>query len=367
MEAKSQHTSNHQFTVNLLKALVRIPSLSHEEKAIADFVETYINTHGLKAKRLDDNVYVSLGDGDDCLLLNSHLDVVPPSENHPHPPFEAMEKDGAIWGRGTVDAKASGTAMLRALIELKEAGWTPPAKGKVIVALTTHEEVGGNYNGLQTLRNHLPDLSAALVGEPTMLAPCIAQKGLLILKIQAHGETAHAARAHLGKNALFTAARDLLKLESFTFEKSDPHLGKPTIAPTTIEGGTARNVIPDLCSFYVDIRSTPAYTHDELTELVQEALESEVLVHSKRIVPASTPATSRIVNACRQAIPDAEPFGSPTTSDWIHLTDVPTVKIGPGPSERSHTPHEHIEIEELLRGVKVYKRIIKAYFEAPDG
>ncbi len=86
-------------------------------------------------------------------------------------------------------------------------------------------------------------------------------------------------------------------------------------------------------------------------------------MHSKRIVPASTLPDARIVLACTQAIPGAQPFGSPTTSDWIHLTDVPTVKIGPGPSERSHTPHEHIEIDELLRGVNVYKAIIKAYFD----
>lgn len=348
-------------SISLFKQLVQFPSLSHEERAIADFVEDYICRQDLKPKRIDHNVYIELGTGEDCLLLNSHLDVVPPSEDHPYPPFNATEKDGCIWGRGTVDAKASGAAMLRALIELSEAGWLPE-KGKVIVALTTCEEVGGDYNGLQTLRGHLPYLNAALVGEPTNLVPCIAQKGLLILKVQARGVSAHAARAHLGENAIYAAARDLLKLENFIFEKTDAYLGKPTLSATTISGGKTRNMVPDLCTFYLDIRSTPAYTHDEIITLISEYLDADVEIHSKRIVPASTPADSRIVQACRRALPDAEPFGSPTTSDWIHLTDVPTVKIGPGPSERSHTPHEHIEIDELLRGVKVYKRIIRAYF-----
>ncbi len=353
--------TSEQKTISLLKNLVRIPSLSHEEKLIADYVADYISNHNLTPQRLDDNIYLSVGEGENCLLLNSHLDVVPPSEDHPYPPFDAVEKEGAIWGRGTVDAKASGTAMLRALIELYEEGWRP-IKGRLMVALTTCEEVGGDYNGLQALRPHLPPLHAALVGEPTMLAPCIAQKGLLILKALARGISAHAARAHLGKNAIYAAAKDLEKLQGFEFEKSDPYLGKPTLVATTIEGGKARNMIPDLCTFYMDIRSTPAYTHDEITNLVDNYLESDVEVHSKRIVPAATAPDSRIVEACRRAIPDSEPFGSPTTSDWIHLTDIPTVKIGPGPSERSHTPHEHIEIDELLRGVTVYKKIIVEYF-----
>lgn len=350
-------------TVSLFKTLVQIPSLSHEEEEIADCVSDYITTHDLTPYRIDNNVFVSIGAGDNCLLLNSHLDVVPPSNNHPYPPFDAVEKDGCIWGRGTVDAKASGTAMLRALIELHEAGWHP-ADGKLIVALTTHEEVGGDYNGLQTLRKHLPPLHAALVGEPTELQPCIAQKGLLILKVIARGRTAHAARAHLGENALYAAADDLQRVATFTFDREDPHLGRPTIAATTIEGGTARNVIPDSCTFYLDIRSTPAYTHEEIIDIVQGQLQSEVHVHSKRIIPAATDPDSQIVQACQRALPNAKPFGSPTTSDWIHLADIPTVKIGPGPSERSHTPHEHIEIASLIRGVQVYKDIIKAYFSS---
>ncbi|MEM8487773.1 MAG: M20/M25/M40 family metallo-hydrolase [Bacteroidota bacterium] len=348
-------------TISIFKALVSTPSLSHEEAEIADRVSAYISRHKLVPQRVDNNVFVSLGTGDNCLLLNSHLDVVPPSADHPYPPFAAVEKDGCIWGRGTVDAKASGTAMLRALLELHAAGWEPE-NGRLIVALTTHEEVGGDYNGLQTLRAHLPQLNAALVGEPTELVPCIAQKGLLILKVIARGRTAHAARAHLGENALYAAAADLQRVAAFQFDRGDPHLGRPTIAATTIEGGTARNVIPDSCTFYLDIRSTPAYTHEEIITLVADQLQSEVHVHSKRIIPTATDPNSNIVNACRQALPNALPFGSPTTSDWIHLADVPTVKIGPGPSERSHTPHEHIEIESLLRGVVVYKDIIKAYF-----
>lgn len=347
--------------ISLHKDLVRFPSLSDEEGPIADFVENFVQSHGVAVGRHEDNVYFWIGEGDDTLLLNTHLDVVPPSSGHPYDPFDPVEKDGRIYGRGSVDAKASSAAMTAALLSLAQAGWTP-ANGRVMVALTTHEETGGVYNGLENLRPHLPELSAALVGEPTDLQPCVAQKGLLILNAHARGKTAHAARSHLGENAIAKAAHDIERLGSFEFDREDPFLGNPTITVTTIEGGSARNVVPDLCTFTLDIRTTPAYSHDELITRIGEFLDSDVEVHSKRIVPVATPLDSRIVRACLKANPDAEPFGSPTASDWIFLHDVPTVKIGPGSSELSHTAEESVPVEQLRRAVTVYRAVIESYF-----
>ena len=353
--------------------LVRIPSLSFQEKPAADYVEAFLRSvDGLEVGRLDENVWASLGDGtDDVLLLCSHLDVVPPSEGHPYPPFSPTTVDGAVYGRGAVDAKASGAAMLTALADLAASGWRPPAGGRLVVALTECEETGAENNGMEKMRDRvfgdaLPEPTAALVGEPTELRPCLAQKGLLILNVTAQGETAHAARAHLGTNALTVAARDLLAIDAMTFEKSDPLLGTPTITATMIEGGTAKNVVPDRCRITLDIRSTPATTHPELTALVREALESRVEVHSERIIPCSTDPDSRVAQAAVAAVSslglDAEPFGSPTASDWIFVADVPTVKIGPGRSELSHTPDEHVEIAQLEAAVDVYSEIARRYF-----
>ena len=347
--------------VNLLREMIRFPSLSGEERAIADFVQAHVSEAGVTVQRHGDNVYFGIGEGGDVLLLNTHLDVVPPSEGHPYDPFEPVVKDGELYGRGSVDAKASGAAMTTALLELARDGWTPAA-GRVIVALTTCEESGGGYNGLEDLRPHLPALSAGIVGEPTRLQPCVAQKGLLILKLHAHGTSAHAGRAHLGDNAISRAARDIQRLDALTLDREDPHLGTPLVSVTTIEGGTARNVIPDRCTLAVDIRTTPAYTHDEIVAEVEALVESKVEVHSDRFVPVATDADARIVQACRAALPDADPFGSPTASDWIFLHDIPVVKIGPGRSTRSHTAGERIDIAEVERAVGAYKAIIRAYY-----
>jgi acetylornithine deacetylase len=350
--------------------LVRIPSLSREEGPAADFVEARLRAvDGLAVGRLDNNVWASLGDGDDFLLLASHLDVVPPSATHPHPPFEPTVRDGKVYGRGAVDAKASGAAMLQALVDLAAEGYRPP--GRVAVALTACEETGGDYNGMEHLRRDvigrdLPPVSAAVVGEPTALRPCLAQKGLLILTATAHGHTAHAARAHLGTNALTVAARDLLTLDAFTFDRTDDLLGRPTVTATIIEGGTAKNIVPDRCTLTLDVRSTPAYSHPELTDLLTKALESEVAVYSDRIVPCRTDPSAPVAQATQAALADlgldAEPFGSPTASDWIFLHDVPAVKLGPGRSELSHTADEHVEIAQLTRAVDIYTHLIRHYF-----
>jgi acetylornithine deacetylase len=255
--------------------------------------------------------------------------------------------------------------MVAAVLSLFEEGWDP-ANGRVVVALTTCEEMGGGYNGLEETRPLLPGISAAIVGEPTHLNPCIAQKGLLILRIEAHGKSAHAARPTEGENAIHSAARDIQRIAELTFDKVDPYLGPVTATVTMIEGGIARNVVPDVCKFWVDIRSTPVYTHAELTEQLRTVLEGEVHIHSDRFHPVATDADSRIVRASVSAgqtlgLP-VEPFGSPTMSDWIFLSDVPCVKLGPGDSNLSHTGGESIEIAEVETAVQMYREIIKTYF-----
>ena len=360
MATRSTKTAD---AVDFLKELIRFPSLSGEEAEIADFVEAHVRRAGVDVLRHEDNVAFAIGDGDDPLLLNSHLDIVPPSDDHPHDPFEPVEADGVLYGRGSVDAKASGAAMTTALLSLAAEGWSWN-DGQAIVGLTTHEESGGQKNGLQDLRPHLPALSAAVVGEPTTLRPCVAQKGLLILKIHAWGTAAHAGRPHLGENAIPAAMTALQQLNGLTLDREDPHLGAPTKTVTTIEGGSAHNMVPEHCVFTVDLRTTPAYAHDEIVEEVRAAVDAEVEVYSDRLVPCATPEDARIVRAAQAACPDADPFGSPTSSDWVFLHDVPAVKLGPGRSARSHTAEERIDAAEVREAVETYRDLIQAYFSA---
>ncbi len=351
--------------VALLADLVRFPSLSHEEGPIADFLASYVSERGLEVHRHGDNLHFALGEGGKRLLLNSHLDVVPASAGHPFDPFEPTVSGGFLYGRGAVDAKASVASMVTAVLTLAGERWQQP-EGQVLVALTTCEETGGDYNGLEDLLPQLPEFSAALVGEPTSLRPCTAQKGLLILTLRASGRSAHAARATLGENAIMSAAADILRISELRFDRVDPLLGPITVTPTLIAGGKAKNIVPDECTFTLDVRSTPAYTHDELVEIIGSRLQSEVVVHSDRLVPVATAPEEGIVRAAVLATGEP-PFGSPTMSDWIFLAGTPTVKIGPGDSQLSHTAEERVSVEEVVRAADMYKNIITRYFSTDTG
>jgi acetylornithine deacetylase len=336
----------------ILERLVSIESPSGSEGPAADALTAIVQEAGLTVERLDNNVWFSIGTGAKTLLLNSHLDIVPASEGHPYPPFEATVVDGWLYGRGAVDAKGSVASMTAAILSLHAEGWRPDG-GRVLGAFTACEESGWPYNGLEVTRPHLPPVSAAIVGEPTDLEPCVAQKG----------KSAHAARPHLGDNAVVKASRDVVTLSEFQPDRVHPELGMVTVTPTVMNGGTARNVIPDLCSVHVDVRSTPAYTHDELVALIRAQVESDVAIHSDRLIPVDTRPEEDIVRAA-VAASGGKPFGSPTASDWIFLSDVPTVKMGPGSSNLSHTAAERMNLAELNRAVDVYRNTILRYFDA---
>ena len=348
--------------LNLLDAMIRFPSLSGEEDKLCTYMQSYVDHAGVQSKRVENSLYFWLGNGPNKLLLASHLDVVPPSSKHPYPPFDPTHVNDKIYGRGASDAKASGAAMTSALLDLVAESWVPN-EGQLIVALTECEETDHENNGLKKLlETSLPRPQAALIGEPTNLLPVVAQKGLLVARLESRGKTAHAARHALGENAILKAADDIQRLSKFRFDRIHPILGEITLNVTTIQGGNARNVIPDRCTMYLDIRSTPSYTHDEIINEIRDIVQSEVIVHSDRIVPVSTEVDTIIVKACLDAAPRTEPKGSPTASDWIYLKGVPAVKVGPGSSELSHTPNEYVERSEVLRSVDFYKAAVKNYF-----
>jgi acetylornithine deacetylase len=348
--------------VSLLKKLVSLPSDSGHEEQVVACLQQVMEDIGWQPQRHERNLFALLGQSGPLLLLNSHTDTVPPGEGWTKPPYGAMEEKGRIYGRGSNDAKGCLVAMIvgAARYWQKHAA-TPP--GRLCLAATCEEEVMGH--GLETLLPTLPRADAAVVGEPTGLHPAVAQKGLVVLELIAHGSSAHVAWGG-GLNAISLAVQDHLALEALPFERLHPFLGATTLAVTQIEGGTRHNVIPDRCRMVVDIRLTPAYRPSEVVECIRGVIASELKVRSERLVPVEISPDAPIVQAVLRAHPQAQPFGSPTLSDWVFLREIPTVKIGPGDSHRSHTPDEYLEIEELLRGVDFYERLIGEYFAQPS-
>ena len=342
----------------LITLLVGTPSVSGGEGAIADLLQDLLTARGFQVHRQDHNLWFSFGTtGGKRLLLNSHLDTVPPCAGWEGDPFTPLWNGTRLQGLGANDAKASVAAILLAAFELAE----QPLDGEVTVALTAEEETGGN--GIATILGELGRFDGAVVGEPTGLRVCAAQRGLLVLKCTARGQSGHVANAQMlgAENAIHKAARDISRIAAMEFP---PHqlLGSQKAQVTQIQGGLWRNQVPDACEFFIDLRTGPDEDHDALALDFQGRLESQVVIHSKRYLPKATDPREAIVRAALQAAGKAGPVGSGTTSDWAFLGDIPTVKVGPGDTFRSHRPNEHITLAEIEAGAAFYAQLATLFF-----
>lgn len=341
-------------SIHLLKKLISIPSVSKNEFKISEFIFNFLKKNNLNPKIFGKNVYCSLGDGKEVLLLNSHTDTVPPANSWKTDPFQPVERNGRVYGLGACDAKVSLAAMLQSIINIKD----KKINGKVIFAATCEEETGGE--GLEKLIQKLGKIDSAIIGEPTKLNICIAQRGLLILKLISKGKAAHAAYSEKGINAIYNAFEDIRKIREIKFLKKHKLLGYPSIQVTMINAGVRENIIPDKCEFLLDIRSTPLYSHRELTNIIKKNIKSEVEIVSQRLIPKETSENEKIVKVA-ETICKKKGIGSAGLSDWVFL-NVPTIKIGPGDSSIAHTANEYVEISQLKKAEEIYKEIIKNYF-----
>ncbi len=341
---------------SFLAELARIKSLSREESAAADFVFDAIHSWGYAPQRRGNNVWFTVGKGDPHLLFNSHLDTVPPCEGWEIDPWAGEWIDGKLTALGANDAKGCGTAMLFAARSLAES-----TSGRVTVLLVAEEEIGGP-GGIGPLLPELGSFDAGVVGEPTGLNVCTAQRGMLLLRCVAHGISGHVAHSQIGDNAIHKAARDIGRLAAMEFPP-DPILGQTRAQVTTIQGGLQRNQIPDRCEFFVDFRTTPALDHNELTARLRDELETEMIVHSERYLPCSVAVDHAVTRAALAASPNPEPVGSATVSDWAFFGSIPAVKVGPGDTLRSHTANEFLTADELRAGVAFYAKLAENYFQ----
>ena len=345
----------------LLQGLVAIPSVSGSEQAVSDHLAGLLEAEGFQVQKQGPNLWFEVGTQGPRVLLASHLDTVPACAGWSEDPLTPWWVGDRLFGLGANDAKGCVASMVLAAIALRAEA---PAGVRAVFAFTAEEEVGGK--GIQELLPALGALEAAVVGEPTGLRICTAQRGMLILKCTAIGEAAHVAHPHLGDNAIHKAARDITRLGELRFE---PHLllGETRAQVTTVAGGRARNQVPDQCEFFVDLRTTPNLDHAQLTTQLKGELESEVAVHSDRYRAVATDATQPVVRAALAASGNQGGVGSPTASDWAFLAHLPAVKAGPGDTHRSHRPDEWLALAELQGGAAFYEQLVRTYGELHHG
>lgn len=336
--------------VELLQHLISTPSISRNEKAAADIMQQQMESYGLAPRREANNLWVLSPDWDAAkptLLLNAHIDTVKPAASYTRDPFAPTLEDGCLYGLGSNDCGGGLTTLLQAFRWLT----LRPQPYNLIYLASAEEEVSGK-DGISRVLPLLPKIDVAIVGEPTGMQPAIAEKGLMVLDVIAHGKSGHAARNE-GVNAIYEALDDMKWIRDYKFQKVSPFLGPTKMTLTVINAGTQHNVIPDTCTMLVDIRTNEYYTNEEVYEFVKEHLKSEVHAHSFRLHSSHIDPEHPLIKKCVSM--GMTPYGSPTLSDQA-LMSFPSFKLGPGESARSHSADEFIRIDEMRHAFETYQK-----------
>ena len=338
--------------VQLLKKLIATPSVSRNEKDAADIMEQTIRSYGFEPQREANNLWIIDPHYDESrptLLLNAHIDTVKPVASWSRDPFSPDVENGVLYGLGSNDCGGGLCSLLQIFRMLTE----KPQNYNLIYLASAEEEVSGK-DGITRALPLLPHIDLAIVGEPTGMNPAVAEKGLMVLDVIAHGKSGHAARNE-GVNAIYEALDDMCWIRDYKFEKVSEFLGPTKMTLTVVNAGTQHNVIPDKCTMLVDIRTNEFYDNEEVYEFIRQHLKSEVKAHSFRLKSSRIDPEHPLIRKC--VAMGMKPFGSPTLSDQA-LMHFPSFKLGPGESSRSHSANEFIRISEIRDAIAKYETLL---------
>ncbi|MCH2235036.1 MAG: M20 family metallo-hydrolase [Crocinitomicaceae bacterium] len=340
--------------LEILTKLIVTPSFSGEEDGTAKILEKELVDNGIYCQRIHNNVWaknLNYDPSKPSILLNSHHDTVKPNKGYTLDPFVPKISEGKLFGLGSNDA---GGCLVALLETFKFFYAEKNLKYNLIFAATAEEENSGE-KGIRSLLPTLPDISFAIVGEPTNLKLAVAEKGLMVIDACSNGIAGHVAHTNT-VNPIEIAMNDIQSLKELILDRVSDLLGPVKITCTQITAGTAHNVVPSTCNFVIDVRVNECYSNQELFEIIDQATESKLKARSFRLNSSGISLDHPIVTGAENL--GIETYGSPTLSDQANLT-CPSVKIGPGSSLRSHKADEFIYVDEIEEGIKTYTELLK--------
>lgn len=340
--------------VELLKQLIATPSFSKDENKTCELIANFLIVKGIAINKKLNNVWCANKYFDvtkPTILLNSHHDTVKPNPGYTNDPFEAFVENEKLFGLGSNDAGGPLMSLLATFIYFYD---KQNLKYNFIFAATAEEEISGQ-NGIACLIDELPKIDFAIVGEPTQMQMAVAEKGLMVLDCKVFGKAGHAARDE-GENAIYKALTFINWFNTFKFPKVSSALGEIKMSVTVIKAGEQHNVVPALCEFTVDVRTTDVFTNEEVLEIIKQHVDCEITPRSLRLQPSSISTIHPFILEGLKL--NRGTYGSPTTSDQA-LMPWTSLKIGPGDSARSHSANEFIFITEIEEAIDIYITILK--------
>jgi acetylornithine deacetylase/succinyl-diaminopimelate desuccinylase family protein len=365
---------------SILEQLVRIPSATGHEQAVAQALAGRCESAGLEVELQDvepgrPNVIArwKVGRGP-RLLFTGHLDTVPVGEGWSRDPFGAEVEGDRLYGRGACDMKGGLAAMLGAIEELRARGAEPA--GDVTLAAVVGEEE--DSAGTRALIARGVEADWAVLSEPTAMALVVANRGLMNYRLIVKGVSVHASSPELGRNAITAAARLVRELENLGDGLANRHhrlFGPPSLTVGTIHGGTRPYVVPDRCEVEVDRRVNPGETRRQVVAELEEAIARTRLQVPRLEVDLEVgpdylafeiPEEHELVGSMVAAMASA---GLPRRiSAWraasdagflVHTAGIPCVLFGPGDIEQAaHRPDEWIGLKDLEVAQRVFERLM---------
>ena len=343
-------------TVDLLKAMVAIPSVSGAEGPVADFLAARLGAFfpNQTIRRLGRSLALDIagteGDGP-RLMLCSHIDTVPVADGWTRDPFGAEVEDDRIYGLGANDAGASVVGMIAAARRMERR-----FKGHLLLCLVAEEEKGDQ--GFVKIEPDVPRYDGAVFGEPTDMGLASALRGTMRAVMRSRGKACHASRPWEGANACDRLADDIRALRALDLKDSSPWKGA-TVEPTIVQGGKSFNQIPGLIETTLDIRTTPEKDNDWIARAFEKAgPDIEITINRRR--PLHADPQSALIRAARKVMPPLEDYVFHGGCDMSFST-APSIVMGPGRSERSHVADEFIAVPEIARAIDIYAALASAF------
>ena len=321
------------------------------------------------------------------LMFEGHTDVVTEGDlsEWSFDPYAAEIRDGRLLGRGSADMKAGVAAMMYAARAVELAG---SFSGRIVVAALADEE------GMMLGAKHLAqtdlarEVDGVVVCEPEDYEVCAVSKGAIRLKVTVDGKMAHGAMPQHGRNPIPVAARMIARIADIQQKLQEAngeheHLGFDYLTTTVIHAGDAdqMNVIPRACSFWVDVRTTPATDHAELLFEIRDMVEETALAGDVKAgvdviddrPPVDTPVDTPVVSALVEAhvnVMGAEPrFGGvPGTTDGTILVRdaaLHSVVYGPGDKWIAHQADEWVGVEDIVNCAHIYAETARIFLSSP--
>lgn len=363
--------ANEEKMVTLLSNMVKIPSVSGEESALAQFINQYCNQMGLES-RIDRHgnviaVIKGIAPGK-RLVFNSHLDTVDIGGGWTKDPFGAEITEGRLYGRGSTDCKAAIAAQIIAVKSLLEA--KADFAGEIVLLYPVNEEVQDLSK--KGTRKALEDGFTAhmcINGEDTDLKVCLVCEGMLEMKITTLGVGAHGATPFKGVNAIGSMCKMYGELQNI-LPGVNQYAGSGSINPGVISGGERSSVVPDRCEMKVSRFTVPGETSALFlaqTEEIIQRLKGED-PHFNAIAELTYDSNPSVVDEHAEVVKAVQrahgilgldcPFhGTPQHDDADFMTNmagIPTVIYGPGSGLLAHMPDEYVLLSEVKEAARVY-------------